>query len=336
MKSYKKKITVIAIFAGLALAAFTGCSGGKESSVDEAVLKQPMQFSYGNDKYDENSSSPDYNGEDPTAPTGNNSSESSEGDSSTAGDEDYEVIEVTDENGLNIMEYVPVLDENGEPVTEYQTVTDAAGEPVTDSSGETVTTAVQVTTGVNKTETKKTSGNSGNSTTTTETVDPTSNGDTKPTSNSDTYVPYTDTASAIWLDISNKKDYIFEDEFIEVTFKIKDTTPDGVYDIVISSPDFANYDTHGVKPGKLVNGKVFVSTEAEKQEDNSAYDGFLVSADYVSCKQGDEVTVFFRMQNNPGMCAMAFCFDYDRNAMEIVECLTAGTFADIERGVSFN
>lgn len=324
MKKYNKKALMVLVFSGLMLTSLAGCSKNKDSSVNDGIIKKPIEFLYGEENYNEDSSSPDYNGEDPTAPQNDTSSS----DSSESGDDSGNtVVVVTDANGENVTEYVSVMDDNGEPVTEYQNVTDAAGEPVTDNNGETVTTAVQVTTAVNKTETKKSSGNSGESTTT-ETVKPSS--DT-------TYVPHTLTASATWLDISKKDDFYFEDEFIQVTFKVKDNIPDGVYDVKISSPDFASFDDDKkVKPGKLVDGKIFVSTEIEEPEDTSSFDGFLVSADYASCKQGDEVTICFRLKNNPGMCAMAFCFDYDRNAMEIVECETAGSFADIERGVYFN
>lgn len=314
MKNYRKKIAVIAAFAGLILAAFAGCSSKNNSdsstSVDDALLRQPFTFSYGETSSDD-SESASLDAQDPTSSKNDNESSS----------EDY--VEVTNANGETVTEYVAVTDAAGEPVTEYITATEADGEPITGNNGEVVTTAVQVTTAIKKTEASKNNGNS--SSTETTTASPVS----------DSYTPFTDEANAFWLDISKDQNFLFEDEFIAVTFKVKDNIPDGAYDIKITDPDFASIVGQTVKPEKVVDGKVFVNTTAEEPEDTSSITGLVVSADYVSCKQGDEITVNFRVKNNPGMCAMMFWFEYDKNAMEIVSCETTGTFADIAAQTSF-
>lgn len=219
-----------------------------------------------------------------------------------------------DGNTEEATEYVPVTEANGEPVTTYVTVTDAAGEPETEANGETVTTAITVTTSVKvNSETQTT------------------------TSSGSTYVPYTDDAYAMWLDISTEEDFHFQDEFIQVTFKIRDTAPDGVYDINITNPDFASFvdNVSSVYPDTVLHGKVYVNQEAEPQREVTAADGFTVYADNVSGKQGEEVTVTFSMKENPGMCALNFWFDYDRNAMQIVECAAVGEFAEIASAATF-
>lgn len=298
MKNNKTKVLLLAAFTALTVVAVTGCKDKKssESSVSEEVLIQPLTFSYGSDDYDEEATSADgLEGQDPTAAPGT--------------DETVEYEEVT--------EYVPVTEANGEPVTTYVTVTDAAGEPATEDGGETQTTAITVTTEikvtkpVNQTETTTSTGNE--------------------------YVPYNDSAYAMWIDISKDEDYVFNDEFIEVVFKIKDNAPDGAYDVKISNPDFASLkdNVKTVKPGKLVNGKVYVNQEAEAQEDISGSDTFVVYTESASGKQGEEVIVRFGMKNNPGLCAINFWFDYDRNAMEIVECSAVGEFGDIANSTSF-
>lgn len=313
MRNNKSKFVILATFSALALAVLAGCSGDKEeseSSFDEALLRQPITFSYGSDNFDDESSSGnDLDAQDPTA----SEDSSSQADSSTSSDDTEDATE-----------YIAVTEADGEPVTTYVVVTDASGQPVTDSNGQTQTTAVQVTTAVKVTNP---SGNSNQTQTTTS-----SSG-----GSSSDYVSRTDSAYALWMDISKDEDFMFEDEFIQVTFKIKENIPDGVYDVIISDPDFASLadNVKTVYPDTVLNGKVYVSQEAVPQREITDADGFTVYADNVSAKQGEEVTLTFSMKKNPGLCAINFWFDYDRNAMEIVNCEAVGTFADIASSTAF-
>lgn len=203
-----------------------------------------------------------------------------------------------------VTEYQPVTDDEGEPVTTYVVVTDDNGTEVTDTDGSTVTTAETVTTIVEK--------------------DP-------EVTEGDDYVPYTDRAYALWLDISKGDEgFYFEDSFIKVTFKVKEDIPDGVYDVKIADPDFSSIMGQPVYPDNVYHGKVFVSTEPDDEEpDLSNETGLAVSGDYISCKQGDEITFCFNIKNNPGLAAMCFWFSYDANAMEVINCEPDGEFADI-------
>lgn len=119
---------------------------------------------------------------------------------------------------------------------------------------------------------------------------------------------------AYWMNLSGN--YVFDGEFITATFKIKDTTADGTYPITIEWIDLANIDAQTVKANGI-NGSVVVGGNAETIEFKN--DGsFEVKADSVSGKAGENVTVSFRFNKNPGICASVFRFGYDSDALEYV------------------
>ncbi len=120
---------------------------------------------------------------------------------------------------------------------------------------------------------------------------------------------------AYWMNLSGN--YVFDGEFITATFKIKDTTADGTYPVTIEWIDLANIDAQTVKANGI-NGSVVVGGEATAN--NFKNDGsFEVMADNVSGKAGDTVTVAFRFNKNPGICASVFRFGYDSDALEYVD-----------------
>ena len=57
----------------------------------------------------------------------------------------------------------------------------------------------------------------------------------------------------------------------------------------------------------------------------------MLTADSVTAKQGDEVTVSFRIADNPGMVAFVLRFQYDCNALEIVSAEVGDDCADALR-----
>lgn len=310
MKWNKSKYILITALSVLAVAA-VGCKDKDEKSssvVDEAFLKQPFTFSYGeqnNNSGDPDESSRDeaLDNQDPTMPQNSGDSSGSENSSS----------EGAGENSEPATEYVNVTEADGEPVTEYVPVTDAEGEPQTDTEGQEETTAVQVTEAVTVPVQTPTEGEN----------------KTEAAEGNGEYTPGIDTASSFWFDISEEKDFVFNDTFISVTFKIKENTPEGVYDIIISNPDFANYGEQTILPDKVMNGKIYVSQSGEAQAEIEDGSDFVVYAENTEGNPGDEVTVNFKMKNNPGMCAMNFQFQYDKNAFEIVESCAVGEFAGI-------
>lgn len=122
------------------------------------------------------------------------------------------------------------------------------------------------------------------------------------------------TQQAVWMDLSG--DFTFDGEFITAEFKIKDTTANGVYPITIDWLDFANIKAVSLT-ARGINGSVAVGGAAETNE--FVNDGsFEVKADCVSGKPGDTVSVTFRFNKNPGICASIFRFGYDSDALEYV------------------
>ncbi|MBQ8297128.1 MAG: hypothetical protein IJX77_05030 [Ruminococcus sp.] len=322
MTNNKRKLIALSIITALTLSAFAGCNDSdkeKKSNsssdattiADEDMIKQPIQFYYPTDSLEENATESPLVADDPTEPAGNSSSNNE--DSSTGGD-----------SAEPVTEYIEVTEADGQPATQYVEVTEAGGQVVTEADGQTVTQSVPVTTVV----TVENSG--GNSDETSNNSSDNNSGDSS-ADNSGEYTPYMDGSWAMWLDISEDKDFIFQDEFIEVTFKIKESAPDGVYDVNITNPDFANLVEGGTTlvPDTVINGKVYVSEELVPQREITDADGFTVYGEHVAAKQGDEVTFTFNMKNNPGMVAMMFEFEYDRNAMDIVNCQAVGDFGEI-------
>jgi hypothetical protein len=361
MKNGKCKLLILSLIAALTLSSLAGCGGKKddnssssessdsssaESTVDpESLVKQPVQFYYPTDSSEEMVTENPLDAEDNTKSASESSDSSSSSDNSEESNEettqyvnvtDANGENVTDSNGENVTEVVKVTsasnnsgnsssDSNAETATKYVAVTDANGENVVDENGETVTEAVKVTEASNSSNDNNNNNNDNSSTSGNSDDSSSSGGDAS------TYTSYMQDSWAMWIDISKDEDYIFQGEFIEVTFKIKDSTPDGVYNVDITNPDFANLVNGGttVTPDTVVGGKVFVNQEAEEQREFTDADGFAVYGDYVSAKQGDEVTFRFYMNNNPGLVAINFHFEYDMNAMDIVSCKTVGEFAAI-------
>lgn len=119
---------------------------------------------------------------------------------------------------------------------------------------------------------------------------------------------------AFWMNLSG--DFVFDGEFITAEFKIKETTADGVYPITVDWLDFSNISAVTVN-ATGINGSVVVGGEATPNTFKN--DGsFEVMADNVSGKPGDTVTVSFRFNKNPGICASVFRFGYDSDALEYV------------------
>lgn len=326
MKNYKKKFLVTALISAFAVSAFSGCSNNKEESsesIDESVMKQPISFNFDPGNDNDTSDGEDLNAADPT-----DAAESSGSESSGSGNE-------SSEEDIEDIEYIEVTEADGQPVTTYIVVTDDKGQPATDSKGETQTTAVKVTSTVKNNNNNNNNNNNGNSGNSNQSETTTASGNSG--NSSSDYVSKTKSAYAMWLDISKNEDFIFNDEFIQITFRIKEDTPEGVYDVKISNPDFASLadNVKSVMPDTVLNGKVYVSEDAQPQREVTDSDGFCVYADNVSAKPGEEVTVTFSMKNNPGLCAINFWFDYDQNAMEIVKGEAVGEFGDISNDTSF-
>ncbi|WP_295072286.1 hypothetical protein [Ruminococcus sp.] len=182
-----------------------------------------------------------------------------------------------------------------EPATEVVEVTEANGEKATDANGQVVTQIV----------TKAT--------------------EAATAASVDNYVSKTDSRYCLWIDISKDQDYVFNDDFIEVYFKLKDNIPEKDY-AVRFNPDFSTIGGDSLKPDKVVQGNIRVGGSIEAQ-DVSSETGFVAYGDNVSAKPGEEVCYRINLKNNPGMAAMLVWVYFDSNAMEVEDVIPSGEFA---------
>ena len=176
-----------------------------------------------------------------------------------------------------------------QPATEIVEVTEANGEKATDANGKVVTQVV-----------------------------------TKPTDAASDYTSKTDSRYCLWIDISKDSDYIFNGDFIEVVFKIKDNIPNKDY-AVRFNPDFSTIAGKSLTPDSVIQGNIRVGGTIEAQ-DVSSMSGFVAYGDNVSAKPGDEVTYHINLKNNPGLAAMLVWVYYDSNAMEVEGIYPSGEF----------
>ena len=136
----------------------------------------------------------------------------------------------------------------------------------------------------------------------------------------------TDSRYCLWLDISKDSDYIFNGDFIEVHFKLKDNIPEKDY-AVSFTPDFSSFEGTSLKPDKIVQGNIRVGGSIDAQ-DVSSENGFVVYGDNVSANAGDEVVYRINLKNNPGMAAVLVWINYDKDAMEAEKVIPCGEFAE--------
>ncbi len=321
MKNFKKRLIAIVALTCVALSAFAGCSnkdngdsksGSSKSSESSEDPNLVSPFQWGDaDSGDITIDGVEINANDPVKADHVDSSKASDESSSESSSED---AKNKDEEGTT--GYVA-----GEPVTEIVAVTEANGEAVTQADGQPVTEVKTITNSTPQPEAS--SGNSDNN-----------NNNSSVGSNTDpNYVSNTKGKYAMWIDISNDGDYVFNDSFMKITFKVKDDAPDGIYDIAIT-PDLSAFDTSIVTPDTIINGSIKVGDVAADSVDPSSMNGFALYGDKVSAKQGDTVELCINMKDNPGLAAFCIWYYYDSNALEIIDCVPDGEFAEISKNTT--
>ena len=186
--------------------------------------------------------------------------------------------------------------------TEVVEVTEANGEKATDANGNVVTQIV------------------------TKAAESTTN------SSANNYVSKTDSRYCLWIDISKDKDYVFNDDFIEVYFKLKDNIPEKDY-AVRFNPDFSTIGGTSIKPDKVIQGNIRVGGDIEAQNVSSET-GFVAYGDNISAKPGEEICYRINLKNNPGMAAMLVWIYFDSNAMEVEDVIPSGEFAKFASSAS--
>lgn len=148
-----------------------------------------------------------------------------------------------------------------------------------------------------------------------------------PVAGSGEYKSNTASRYCFWVDISEDKNYVFNDDFIEVVFKLKEGIPEKDY-AVNFNPDLSTVAGKSVTPDKVIQGKIRVGSDIEAQNVSSE-SGFVAYGDNVSAKAGDEVVYHINFKNNPGLAGMLVWVYYDSNAMTVEDILPSGQFAVI-------
>ncbi len=136
----------------------------------------------------------------------------------------------------------------------------------------------------------------------------------------------------MWLDISKNKDYVFENEFVQLRFRVKDDAPD-CETVIKYETDIANYKGMSVYPNALLNSTVAVNTALQPRALLSD-DIFSISGTNVSAVPGEEFSVYLSIKNNPGIVAFLVYFTYDSSVLDFIEAVPTGEFAGIASGVS--
>lgn len=155
-----------------------------------------------------------------------------------------------------------------------------------------------------------------------------SEAETTVTTTSAGYVAETDAKYFMWVDIAKDKDYVFNDEFIKLSFKIKEDIPDKDYTIRLK-PDLSDIKGVSIYPDSVIHGTIRVNSGSIAPVDVSAETGMAVYGDNIACKQGDTVDYYINFKNNSGIAGALIWFYYDSNAMELVSLKPVGEFAEI-------
>ncbi len=318
MNTLKRRLIALALLTCFAFASVTGCSSKSSSSSSEK-----------NYSTDDSTGESDKNVED----NNNNNDSTQNQNNANEEKEDVSIEAITNEKGNPIIFPVqsgslgnsgvsseggmsldgpdpssidtsPKLSKpnggnNSQPATEAIPVTNVKGESVTDAEGKTVFEYGTV------------ASNSSSDNNVIEDYKSNSQGQ---------YV--------LWVDISKNKNFVFNDEFIDVQFKIKDNIPDGDYPISIVT-DFSSIDGVTIDPDKIINGTITVGNGSVQKVDVSSESGFVVYGDNVSCKQGDTIHFHINAKDNPGLAAILLWFYYDSNAMTVENVGSTGEFAKV-------
>ena len=245
------------------------------------------------------------------------------GNQNGSSDSSQDATEATDSNGNAVTTAAGGSSNSATPAN--GNASNGGGNNASNGNSEVVTSYAAVT------------DDSGNKVVTEVVTTPSSNGGAVVDPNQNAASSYTeklDTFQAYWMDMTKSQDIVFNGDMINVTFKVKETTPDGNYVIHLSdsqyNSEFANWDAKTLVPS-VTNGCITVGDATPEAQTATNASDFVLTADSVTAKQGDEVTVSFRIADNPGMVAFVLRFQYDCNALEIVSAEVGDDCADALR-----
>lgn len=328
MNNFRKRIIALVSLTCVALSMFTGCaddseeskSKSKDSESSQAQEIEPITavpFKWGSEEGDDLTiDGVDINKDDPVKADHVDPTKSTE--------------ETTDKQETTA--YIA-----GEPITEVVTVTEANGQAATEAGGQPVT-EVKIIANATPEPDNTASGNDDTSTpdessenaeaASSENADPNATA-AQETSAASEYISNTKGMYAMWIDISKNEDFVFNDSIIKVTFKVKDDAPDGIYNISLS-PDLSSIEGVSITPDTILNGSIQVG-DGSAGAAEQALNGFSIYGDNLTAKQGDTVEFSINMKDNPGLAAMVMWYYYDSNALEVVNCVPDGEFAEVSK-----
>lgn len=232
-----------------------------------------------------------------------NSGDNSENDGNSSGGDasaDYDDNAVTDEWGQKnqplsfdqpINEEPVVSSRRAEDGTVYVDKTDINGAVVTDANGEKQTEIYT--------------------------------GETNAASYEPDYVPSIKTYQAYWLDISKRKDFVFDGNLLEFEIEVAQDAPNGIYPVEIYFTDFSNYNGNSDENGEIVKNVVsrvgYLCINSEEPEIPALGTAMTLTPETVSAKPGETVRMNVRIDNNPGIVAFVLRMHYDDKIMTILE-----------------
>ena len=222
--------------------------------------------------------------------------------------------------------------EDTSPVTTTAKATSASATTTTTAKATATSATTAKATAASATTTAKATAASATTTTSkataTSAATTASEAETTVTTTSAGYVAETDAKYFMWVDIAKDKDYVFNDKFIKLSFKIKEDIPDKDYTIRLK-PDLSDIKGVSIYPDSVIHGTIRVNSGSIAPVDVSAETGMAVYGDNIACKQGDTVDYYINFKNNSGIAGALIWFYYDSNAMELVSLKPVGEFAEI-------
>lgn len=128
--------------------------------------------------------------------------------------------------------------------------------------------------------------------------------------------------SASWLWIDNGvEDVLGDGEIFEISFKIKDGTADGNYNIVINELQVCNEQLKIVN-ASIIDGSVTVGSASAPAQESAS--GSSIILENVSGNAGDTVKMKVKFSGNPGFCTIQLGINYDSSALEITDVTNVG------------
>lgn len=148
-------------------------------------------------------------------------------------------------------------------------------------------------------------------------------GETNAASYEPDYEPSVKTYQALWLDISERSDFVFDGNLLEFEVEVAQDAPDGIYPVEVYFADFSNYNANQDENGPILKDVAFragyLCINSDEPETPALGSKMTLTPDTVSAKPGEKVRMNLRVDNNPGIVAFVIRLHYDNNVMTILK-----------------